>query len=384
MLWDEKKVWKEFMEHNWEKTLSLLNLEATRKYLATITKKLMIILRELELNEVVQTFKTELEAFKPLYFACEAFMSPELEEKHFKEIKSLIGQNFKGKKIPCGETIFEELFENMENSIYCFKFFKGLEIDKISQEIIGISVQAVKESELTEMIMKVEGIWKALALTTNPYKEGKDNILGNNDELITKIDDNLLTVNNILASKYVGPIKPRVEVQSRMLRYVQDLVDEWYLHQKNWIYLEPILKSPFAVKNLPKEAAMFNQIDVRWKQIMKQAKDSLNIRRYSEEYNSQYTLKILRNNNETFEVVQKTLENFLEKKRDIFQRFYFLSNDELLEILSTVKSFEQVEPHLRKVFEGFVKLQFDDKSIPEMMISAEGEKVPLKNCVFRG
>ena len=191
-------------------------------------------------------------------------------------------------------------------------------------------------------------------------------------------------MNNILASKYVGPIKPRVEVQSRMLRYVQDLVDEWYLHQKNWIYLEPILKSPFAVKNLPKEAAMFNQIDVRWKQIMKQAKDSLNIRRYSEEYNSQYTLKILRNNNETFEVVQKTLENFLEKKRDIFQRFYFLSNDELLEILSTVKSFEQVEPHLRKVFEGFVKLQFDDKSIPEMMISAEGEKVPLKNCVFRG
>ena len=384
MLWDEKKLWKEFMERNWEKTLALLNLEATRKYLTTLTKKLTIILRELEPNEVVQTFKTELEAFKPLYFACEALMSPELEEKHFKEIKTLIGHNFKGKKVPCGETIFEELFEDMENSLYCFKFLKGLELDKMSQEIIGISVQAVKEAELTEMIVKVEAIWKSLALATNPYKEGKDNILGNNDELITKIDDNLLTVNNILASKYVGPIKPRVEVQSRMLRYVQDLIDEWYSHQKNWIYLEPILKSPFAAKNLPREAALFNQLDVRWKQIMKQAKDSLNIRRYSEEFNSQYTLKILRGNNETFEVVQKTLENFLEKKRDIFQRFYFLSNDELLEILSTVKSFEQVEPHLRKVFEGFVKLQFDDKSIPEMMISAEGEGVPLKNCVFRG
>jgi dynein heavy chain len=177
------------------------------------------------------------------------------------------------------------------------------------------------------MIIKVEGIWKALCFITNSYKEGKETILGNNDEMITKIDDNLLTVNNILGSKYVGPIKPRVEVQAKMLRYVQDLIDEWYLHQKNWIYLEPILKSPFAMKNLPRETSLFNQIDSKWKHIMKQAKDSINIRRYADEYISHYTIKILKANNETFEVVQKTLENFLEKKRDIFQRFYFLSND---------------------------------------------------------
>ena len=84
---------------------------------------------------------------------------------------------------------------------------------------------------------------------------------------------------------------------------------------------------------------MFNQIDTKWKLIMKQAKDSINIKKYGDEVISSYSLKTLRTNNELFDIVQKALENFLEKKRDLFQRFYFLSNDELLEILSTVKSY---------------------------------------------
>ena len=92
-----------------------------------------------------------------------------------------------------------------------------------------------------------------------------------------------------------------------MLRYLQDLMDEWYLHQKNWIYLEPILKSPFAMKNLPKETAMFNQLDIKWKVIMKQAKDSVNIKKYADEYQTNYTLKVLKSNNEIFDVIQKTL-----------------------------------------------------------------------------
>lgn len=58
---------------------------------------------------------------------------------------------------------------------------------------------------------------------------------------------------------------------------------------------------------------------------------------------------------------QKILLSLLEQKRSEFPRFYFVSSDELFELLGNSKDPSKVNKHIRKCFEGVNKLKIDNQ-----------------------
>ena len=79
------------------------------------------------------------------------------------------------------------------------------------------------------------------------------------------------------------------------------------------------------------------------------------------------------------------MEDYLEKKRAAFPRFYFLTNDELLEILSQTRNTQAVQPHLSKCFDSIKKIEFSaEKNSVEIlgMWSLEGEYVAFSESVY--
>ena len=88
-------------------------------------------------------------------------------------------------------------------------------------------------------------------------------------------------------------------------------------------------------------------------------------------------LEMLHHHNKTLDEIEKLLEDYLETKRKDFPRFYFLSNDELLEILANQQRLEVVQQSLRKCFDNLYRLDIQENLDITAMFSSEGERVPF-------
>lgn len=86
--------------------------------------------------------------------------------------------------------------------------------------------------------------------------------------------------------------------------------------------------------------------------------------------------------NQMLDDIKIGVNNYLEKKRLYFPRFFFLSNDEMLKILSETKHPENVQPNMSKCFQGIQRLQMDaDNQNILAMLSIVGEKLNFERTV---
>lgn len=316
-------------------------------------------------DQILEALKAEVKEFGHHNNLVLALGNKALEQKHWDKIFGLIGQ-------PTPAL-------NAFNLKTLLDFKIDLEFEKVDE----ISAFASGEATINGQLKEISGFWETQAVfTVLPYRDSKDRfIIGDIEDTIAQLEDNQMSIQTMMGSKYVAEIRAAVELWEKHLGYITDVIDEWLTFQRQWMYLENIFNAEDIQKQLPQEAKLFQAVDKWWKDHMKLFKA------YPQIYNVTKNPSLLarfQTSNKTLEDIQKSLEDYLATKRSAFPRFFFLSNDELLEILSQTRNVQAVQPHLRKCFDNILKIEFapgkGSRDITGMW-SAELEFVPFSGIV---
>ena len=222
------------------------------------------------------------------------------------------------------------------------------------------------------------GEWKPVPFDCAEYRDTGTHILRGLDEIQSLFDDHIVKTQAMRGSPFIKPFERRVREWEEKLVSMQETLDEWLKCQSVWLYLEPIFASEDIMRQMPTEAKRFTQVDRLWRKVMVTTVAKPNVLLATAQ---EGLLVSFQEANRLLELIQKGLNDYLEKKRLAFARLFFLSNDELLQILSETKDPLRVQPHLKKCFEGIAQLTFTPQLIIVGMESVEGEKVKFSTSL---
>lgn len=311
-------------------------------------------------KKLSDNYRTRIDRFKEHLPIISCICNPGMKDRHWDQISEVVGFEIK----PDPDTSLSQML--------------GYGLAKFVSKLEEIGVSASKEWSLEKALERMKLEWSEIVFVLIPYRESGICILGGIDDCQLLLDDHIVKCQAMKGSPFIKPFVEDFKEWESKLVLVQDILDAWLECQSTWLYLEPIFSSEDIMAQMPEEGRKFNIVDSYWRTIMGEtAKDHLVLVATSQHG----MLEKLKEANVLLEEIQKGLNDYLEKKRLYFPRFFFLSNEELLEILSETKDPTRVQPHLRKCFEGIAKLEFDDQLDIHGMISYEKELIKFDKTI---
>lgn len=252
--------------------------------------------------------------------------------------------------------------------------------------ISEMSANANKELAIEQSLNDIEQIWMSINIEMGEYKEVYWKVKST-EEMFTQLEDNQVALSTMKASKFFVSFKEKIERWEHNLSSVSEVVDLLLQVQRQWMYLESIfMASEDIQRQLPHESKLFSQVNEDYKTVTQEIVERPNA---VQACTREGVLDMLTGMDAKLEKIQKSLDQYLETKRQSFPRFYFLSNDDLLEILGQQKDPTQVQKHIKKCFVGVNVLtlvppgkQGNKTYEAHAMISNDGEKVGLARPVI--
>ncbi|GLI62890.1 cytoplasmic dynein 1b heavy chain [Volvox africanus] len=292
------------------------------------------------------------------------------EDAHWNQLFGMLGMKTTGPAAVSKETVtLTHFLEKADQVVKHSDAIKALDAQAQGEAVIRKALSELRmwgmarEFTFTESSQSVAGRQRRTPL----IKEWRD--------AMTEVGDNQSLVASLKQSNYYTLFKDEVLSWENKLSFLQEGLTLLNQIQRKWVYLEPI----FGRGALPSQQQRFRNVDEEFRRTMTSLESSKKVITFADIPGIRDKLPQMA---QQLDVCQRALADFLEEKRSQFPRFYFLGDDDLLEILGQARNPAVIQSHLKKLFAGIQKVKFSqDQSTIQAMQSMEGEVVELAPTV---
>ena len=245
-----------------------------------------------------------------------------------------------------------------------------------------VGEKAYREAKIEEQLHGIELKWKEIFFVLSEHKLTHLPTIANWNEINKELDTDIMDVQQLDLSPYKGPFSEQITKWNKDLLLISSVLEEWNKCQKSWIYLQPVFDSGDIAKDIPYEHKKFKMTDRMWQDLMNGLKTNNNVKQCC---SMEGLYEKLKEANMNLENVEKGLNDYMEKKRGVFPRFYFISNAQFLEILSQTKDIKKVKDNVNKIFEPIDSITLKDDMFITAIHSRYGEKLDfVENVTIHG
>eukprot|EP00002_Diphylleia_rotans_P035998 TRINITY_DN7896_c0_g1_i2.p1 TRINITY_DN7896_c0_g1~~TRINITY_DN7896_c0_g1_i2.p1 ORF type:complete len:4263 (-),score=670.67 TRINITY_DN7896_c0_g1_i2:89-12877(-) len=343
---------------------STMNPDSIAKYFSENMKKLRKLLRtfttrkEASALTVALDLQQRFDDFKKYIPFVTKLRHPGMKTRHWETLSTMIGTTL------------------TSPDLFSLEYLLNLKINERLEAVNQVADFAINEYLLESMLDKISHEMRSLSLETIPYKDTGAFIIRAVDNALGVIDDQLVVVNTIMGSPFRKPVEEATQDWFVRLTGIRNLIDDWMICQRHWLYLYPIFQTEDINRQMPTESRRFFAIDSLWKKIMTTVHMNSKVLSIiaQDKIHDQF-----KDCNLMFEGILRALYDYLEMKRLAFPRFYFLSNEELLELLSQAKDIRAIQVHIHKCFENIRNLNINQNLVIGGFSSFAGESISLND-----
>lgn len=292
-------------------------------------------------NQIIQLLREKIREFQPFLPILYDLINPDFKPNHINDLSKSIGV-----EIP------DDLNINMQELIS-----RGItdHIDGINER----SSYATGQKKLASNLEKFKERYKSLKLDSMFFKDTDLLVLKDTDPVSEEIDQLLTKVVSMSSSKFAKYLQKDIQALWQNLAKSQEVIDIWLKVQKLIQQQQQIFVFGDLKKQLQEEVSKYDFVEKQWRGVMDQLKFSSLV---SEICIVPKIKEIFVKSLQTLEEVNKSLNAYLNTKRDVFPRFYFVSNEELIMMLAQCGDPKIIATnYIQQVFEGMKKLEITSR-----------------------